>query len=368
MRNSIYLLLILVFCLSSCEEPFVPEIDAQGGFLVFEGQLTDQQDVHSVRISRSVSYNESSVFESVSGFTVRVEDENGQQFPFSETSKGLYQSIAFKGLYNYQYRLLAISPEGKTYASDWETLLQGAPVEQISGIYYMNQWLERIEGQGYVEHNDPGLKLLVSGNYSSYTPFYRYEYQAIFQTTQTYPTIPFSTTYYIARPFNSLSKGFVQVLNGNLFQNQKVEDYPIDFITKAVMTMHIQLDSVELDSVGDRIYPTSQIHYAQHGAIFRLNQYSLNERAFKFWDAIYKQQEASGQLFDPVETQIVGNIKCTSDTTEQVFGYFTASAICTRISHLYLSYNNQVIVTPADSFPTISTTQAALQKFPFWVN
>jgi hypothetical protein len=346
----------------------MPEIDVQGGFLVFEGQITDQEEMHVVKINRSVAFNEKSVFEPAPGFTVFVEDENGQHHLFSEKRQGYYQSSAFKGLYNYRYRLLAISPEGKTYVSDWEVLLQGAPVAKIGGAFYMNQWLEKIEGQGYVEHNDPGLNLLVSGDFNAYTPFYRYEYQAVFQTSQTYPTVPFLTTYYIVRPFSSLSSGFVQVLNGNLYQNQKVEDYPVDFVTKAVMTMKITIDSVEIDSTGNRIFETPYIHYAQHGAIFKVNQYSLNEPAFKFWEAVYKQQEASGQLFDPVETQIFGNVTCVSDSTEQVFGYFSASALTTKISHLFLTYDNKVVVTPVDSFPDISSTQASVQKFPFWVN
>lgn len=356
--------------LSACEELFVPDIDSQTTHLVFDGFISDQEEIQQVNISRSVAYNSSSIFNAATGFTVQIEDNFGQVISLVEdrnTGK-YYSELKVKGLYNHQYRLVATSPEGKTYISTFESMQRAAPINEITGSYNVKQWLEKVDGIGYVEHNEEGMYAQANCNFSAYTPFYRYEHQIVYLNSQVYPTKPYSTAVYIARPANSFSKGLIAVANGNLYTNKKIVDFPVDFFKKSYMEREIILDSIERDSAGNEVFDKNKIQYNQSGLLIQLKQYSLSEVGFNFWNAIYNQQQSSGQLFDPVESQIVGNISCESDSTEMVFGYFGASSVTMLNRHMYLAYNKEVLVQPIDTFPQLDGMIASYGKFYFWVS
>lgn len=361
-------ILLLLFGLMACEEIHTPAIDEQEDVLVFEGLITNQPGPHYVKISKSAGYNEYSVFEQVQNYTVQIEDKMGESYVLTEQSPGYYVSTAsLAGLYNHEYRIVATSPEGKLYASDYTALLQGAPIESIGGAYHEVNWLEYFEGAGYVEQVDKGLQCQVNTNYTNYTPFYRYEYKAVFQTSQTYPTSPFTTTIYIVRPYNSVLKGYLELTNGNAYANKKIIDYPFGFLSNDLIAAKVAIDTFERDSTGKLLFVMDRVRYNQHGVIIELSQYSLTENEFTFWEAIYKQLNASGELFDPVESQIVGNMHCLSDSSEIVYGYFGASAITKKLAHLQLDFNNRVKITPVDSFPNITITTGSLTPFDFWI-
>jgi hypothetical protein len=361
-------IIIITLGFVACEEIHTPDIDKQTGKLVFEGLITNTLGPHYVKISRSVGYNDYSVFEQVQNYWVQLEDKTGEIYPLSEKSPGYYESeSSLKGLYNHEYRIVATSPEGKIYVSDYTKLLQAAPIESINGTYHEESWLEYFEGAGYIEQIDKGLQCMVSTNYSNYTPYYRYEYQTIFQTSQTYPTSPFTTTIYIVRPYNSALKGYLEIANGNAYTSEKIIDYPVCFISSNLISAKVAIDTFEQDSTGKQLFDMERVRYNEHGLIMQLSQYSLSEDEFTFWEALYKQLNASGELFDPIESQIVGNMHCENDSTETVFGYFGASALSKKVVHLKLDFNNQVKVTPLDSFPEISITTGSFIAFDFWV-
>jgi hypothetical protein len=56
-----------------------------------------------------------------------------------------------------------------------------------------------------------------------------------------------------------------------------------------------------------------------------IKQYGLTQDAFEYWTSLAKTTEGTGSLFDPLPSQITGNIKNTKDAQELVFGYFSAS-------------------------------------------
>jgi hypothetical protein len=54
-----------------------------------------------------------------------------------------------------------------------------------------------------------------------------------------------------------------------------------------------------------------------------VKQYGLTEDAFKFWDELRKNTERLGSIFDSQPSGSSGNIHCTTDATEPVFGYIS---------------------------------------------
>jgi DegV family protein with EDD domain len=58
-----------------------------------------------------------------------------------------------------------------------------------------------------------------------------------------------------------------------------------------------------------------------------VNQYSISENAYKFWNAVKEQSKNSGGLFDAIPKSIKGNFKNAKDPKEEVLGYFTVSDV-----------------------------------------
>jgi hypothetical protein len=59
--------------------------------------------------------------------------------------------------------------------------------------------------------------------------------------------------------------------------------------------------------------------------ILTLNSYLLNDHSYAFYKNLKDQQSADNALFDPITTQITGNIRCMSDPEKTVIGLFEVS-------------------------------------------
>jgi hypothetical protein len=57
-----------------------------------------------------------------------------------------------------------------------------------------------------------------------------------------------------------------------------------------------------------------------------VNQYSLNEDEYIYWEKLQSISEEVGSLYDITPSSIPGNIFCIEDPAEQVLGYFSVSA------------------------------------------
>lgn len=112
--------LILFFALvclafTSCKK--IIEIDTNNAEpqLVIEGNITNQTGEQQIKISKSVFYDERSVFPAVSGATVSVSDSRGNNYNFIENSAGIY-SLRMRGVAGVTYTMKAVV-EGKTYTA-----------------------------------------------------------------------------------------------------------------------------------------------------------------------------------------------------------------------------------------------------------
>lgn len=110
--------LLLVMCLSACQRVIDVNIDDTSQKLVVEGNLTDVTGTQSVIISRSVPYNSTNVYPTVSGAMVTITDQSiGKVYKMPESSKaGTYSIASFKGKAYVPYTL-TVTADGKTYSA-----------------------------------------------------------------------------------------------------------------------------------------------------------------------------------------------------------------------------------------------------------
>ena len=66
------------------------------------------------------------------------------------------------------------------------------------------------------------------------------------------------------------------------------------------------------------LYPDSTFM----GWIIIINQYGTSRGSFEYHEKLNSQFAADGTLFDPIQTQVYGNITCKTDSSKTAYGYF----------------------------------------------
>lgn len=124
------LVIIAVLLFAGCEKVIDAKLQIADPKIVIEGMLSDQIENQTVRVSKSVPFNESGKFNGVSGAVVRLILQSGQSISYSEISPGVYQSSRIRGVPQRTYSL-QVTIEGKTYTA-FSTMPSAVKADSIS--------------------------------------------------------------------------------------------------------------------------------------------------------------------------------------------------------------------------------------------
>ncbi|WP_187774868.1 DUF4249 domain-containing protein [Pedobacter sp. BS3] len=89
----------------SCQKVIDIKVNDAASQLVVEATVTNTGEAKTVKLSRSVPFNQTSQFPTVSGAVVTVTAGNGHTYPFIETEPGTYISNTFTGNPGSSYSL-----------------------------------------------------------------------------------------------------------------------------------------------------------------------------------------------------------------------------------------------------------------------
>jgi hypothetical protein len=86
--------------------------------------------------------------------------------------------------------------------------------------------------------------------------------------------------------------------------------------------------------LSDDIVSMYQINFIKKGSRLLSRVYSIDvvqravsESEYQYWDLIRKTTETVGGLFDPLPSQVIGNVHNDNDPTERVLGYFSGGYV-----------------------------------------
>jgi hypothetical protein len=304
-KVSIYILFILMACVDRVDL----NLDGQSNRLVVDGLITDQPGPYTVRLSRSLSFNNSGIVstyfvpEKEADVSILRQIGSGMhRVSLMETEPGVYQtdSASIRGVVGETYSVEIHTADGKTYQSAPETMPATPVLEMITPTLKITNELSPTtsalkEVWGFdiaITTSDPAAE----ANYYRWKSkgiieFFTYTDNAGFECFLNYE--PLEVQVMISDD---------KYVNGNQF----------------------------VKSVGTAPYERTTRFRAN------IDQYSLTQRAFEFWDKIRVQQANTGSLFDAAPAQITGNIsRIDKGGDETVLGYFGASAV----SHLGLTFD-----------------------------
>ena len=294
MRSRIKAGIALVsLCTAACVEPYnLPQKDNNSlGYLVVDGYLDGSAGNGTIRLSRSIGLSDYVNSSRETGADVQVELKNGGSFPLAETSDGVYTAANVRFDANASYRLHIATKNGSSYTSDYIKMKVAPELDSVV-------WRAEEKGiQFYVNSHDD----------SGETKYYQYR----FVETWSY-SVAFVSHYKTVGgvPVKRTNKELVhQCWDDRISTNTIVKS--VNNLSKDVISML----PIYLIEKGSRklvdVY------------CMEVEQRSISEDEYQFWELIRKTNESLGGLFDPIPSRVLGNIACDNIPGESVLGHFS---------------------------------------------
>lgn len=289
------IILLLTFSVSGCITQFVPETDEDKDILVVEGMITDRPEAYSVRLSKSMPLGKKATLKPLKGCTVSVSDDRGFYYQFRESATaGTYLSDnnVFRGVPGRKYTLHIFTNNATVNHYSYESL----PMELISAPPIDSLYFEKVTIKEKDEFSGPkeGCQVyLNTHDESDNCRFYRWDY------TETWEfRLPYMVDNHVCWITNN--SNIIKIKNTSVLSENVIRKYPLNFIS----------------SETDRL----SVKYS-----LLVNQYSLNEDEFTYWEKLQNVSQDVGGLYDIIPSSISGNIFCIEDPAERVLGYFSVS-------------------------------------------
>jgi Domain of unknown function (DUF4249) len=294
--KTVWLTLFFAFIILSvgCIKQFIPETSLDQDLLVVEGLITDKPGNIAIKLSTSMPLGIRSSAKPLSGCDVNISDDLGNLCSLHESVPGTYiPDSLFQGIVGRSYTLHVKTNSAHHNLSYQSLPVLMKPVPPIDSVYYERVVLTRGDdgsptGEGcqiYLNTHDP----------QNSCRFYRWEFVE---------TWKFSLPYIVSNKvcWVTSNSDNISIKNTTSLSDDKVVRFPLNLITNAT----------------DRLLLKYSI---------LVNQYSLNENEYEYWEKMQNVLEQVGSLYDMTPASIPSNITCVEKPSENVMGYFSVSAV-----------------------------------------
>lgn len=286
----------MIFSGPGCITQFVPETEEAQELVVVEGLITNQSGANIIKISKSQPLGKKSTVKPLKGCTVRISDDQGHTALLTEKATGTYSTdpASFRGMEGRKYTLEILTNNATLNHYTYRSLpMEMKSVPPIDSIFYTKVLLadpgplsRREEGcQVYLNTHDPEGKC----------KYYRWDFSETWEFRLPY-SLPVNNVCWM-----NVNSTEINIKNISGLSENMVFKYPIRFISNET----------------DRL----KVKYS-----LLVNQYSLNEDEYFYWEKLRNVYEETGGLYDITPASIPGNIFCVEDPGEKVLGYFSVSA------------------------------------------
>jgi hypothetical protein len=314
---------LLSIIISGCQEPYDGEnLQNIKKIPVFQGAITDDPGPYTVTVYWASAYN-SSLPVPVGDAKVYILDDFKILETLSEVSGGIYRTAAngIRGKVGTKYHIRVKMGDGSIYESA-PTMLY--PKTNIDTIYSEKGSIDAVskdeDGNIITRHID-GLNVysnvIASKNNSAY---YKFDFLYITQTTHSpkpKPTdpAPSGPPPIIYCRSVSVSSGISQV------KSVIAEGNNLIIKKNSLVFLPYNVDLSGTDSST----PVLNV-----GWIVSATLSSISSEAYKYYFSISEQLNAGARMFDPIPSQIKGNMRCITDSTRIALGLFEVTSQTTK--------------------------------------
>jgi hypothetical protein len=342
-----FIFLLSDACIERYDLPAIPSAPK----LVVDGLITDQPGQTYVRLFRSLDVNtNANKTEPVTGARIAIFDDAGKQELLTEESKGVYKAKNddFQGQVGRKYHVIIRILE-KEYASAPQELF---PAGTISDVYYTIR-TNSINANDISKPQHAVDIYLDADGEPGFQNLFRWRWSSIFEV-KTFPEL--KTRRVGSRPTVEVPdplpcSGFIPG-GGGIIQ--------VDVCTCC---------NCWVDETGDRTR-ISNNQVAENNSFrgvfvarlpidtWRFNrkymisveQMSLSEEVYAFWQLVKSQQDGEGSLFQPNAIRVKGNIQSITHPEEEVLGVFAVSGVTSK--ELFIERNDIPFILYTDTVKT----------------
>ena len=319
-----YLLILLL--LNSCIAQFVPQIEEEKELLVVQGLITDQNETDTIKLSKSLPLGEVSAAKPVSGGYVTISDNLGNEVSLAESVPGTYLTPpSFCGVIGRSYTLHTRTNTGSGNFNYESYPTEMVPVPPIDSLYYEKIVIEKPEG--FFKGVDACQIKLDTYDPQNKCKFYRWDFSETWEFRLLFD-VPNQKCW-----INDKSHS-INIKSTAAFDEARIKSYPVTYIT----------------NVTDRLKTEYSI---------LVNQYSLNEDEYIYWEKIQNIAVQVGGLYDIIPASVPSNINCVENPAEKVLGYFSVSAKSSK--RLFITDNFNGII---DRYNKCITDTVGSPDFP----
>ena len=285
-------LLAAVLLLGSCVDKYQPDVvSTSQRYLVVDG-LINLRGVTTVLLSRTRSLSTPTPLAEAKA-TVTIRDDAGTSYPLTEQAPGTYASAALTLDATRRYQLRLRTAAGREYASD---LVAGKLTPPIDRLHWAQ---ERNGVQLYVDAHDA----------TNNTRYYRWTYQETWR---------FSTPY---------SSEFEYVNGAIKRRTDNIQDcWRTEASTAITLSSTARLSQDIVSKYPLLLRPGNDARFRIKYSVL-VQQYAQTAEEYAYWEKLRKNTESLGTLFDPLPTQLTGNVHGLTDANELVVGYVGASSL-----------------------------------------
>jgi hypothetical protein len=302
------LFIALILLTTYCREPFEPDFETgKNDYLVVEGFIhVGQKAVTTITLSRvSPLMSADQVFEG--NAKVVIESKNNTKFtkyPLKQEGNGNYQSDSLNLDPTLEYRLLITTEGGRQYYSDFIQSKASPPIDSLDW-----RWDGSFIKVFVNSHDDEGK-----------TQYYKWAFEETWE-------------------FHADYRSKVTYVNGAIDRRNVIEAERMYYCWRSAPAENLHFASTTQLETDHIQYPlvTASPHSERLSVRYSIwvEQRALNKEEFEYLQIVQKNSTITGSLFDPMPSEIRGNIKSLDEPNEQVIGYIGAYA--TRTTRFFVS-------------------------------
>jgi hypothetical protein len=299
--------LILV---ASCIKPYEPEIvTGDVNKLVISGLVSDRSGDQTVSISMASSIGKPKEIP-ISGCTVTIKDIEGHTYPMIDSSGGNYHvwidpKFIIPG---NSFKLEVITPDGDEIVSDYDQISAGSAVDSV---YYIREDHTTTDPTKFIK----GIQFYVNLDAKpTDSRFFRWEVYETYEYHSDYPL----EWYYNGKIHHVFPPDYSRKICWLTLQVRNI------FALSTKDFAENKFNQFQLNFVNNR---TSRLIY---GYSLLVNQYSLSEAAYKYWDQLKINSTDEGGLYERQPLATRGNLHNLTHPDQDVLGYFGASSVSSK--------------------------------------
>lgn len=336
-----------------CTEIYSPTLSSTTDALVVEGLITDSDGPFTIKLSKTVLFTSDSIsgLNYVLGAKLTVSDNESHTYTLTDAGKGNYTlPSTFKAKVGDSYKLHIETTDGNIYDSKKEKLLSPLTYDSIHALHNTEDYL----GSDKVLRNVPGSDILVD----------------LFKSVPAGDSVPLcrfnpiiTIQYQYIRPQKDTVRWYWEYNDWQSFslnENENITEDPTLKSSALIKNHLVGFAPVGMESYG--ITPPDTLSYYLY--YLRIYQYTMNRDSYNFYKDANSQLAASGKIFDPVASQLYGNITCTNHPTKIVLGLFEVSSV-TQTAYL-LEQGAYSTTALLEKVPYINIPSSGSTHFKVW--